>query len=215
MHLARRWGAISVLKALNINGKRFSLIAGISSAVFIVIAAIMLLARPTFAAFPIAGVGGFVIDAQRITGTNLNIYTDMGPTSLHENWGQARIEIGSVNITGLKLVKNIDLKGALSQYDISELEVLVTPREGVTVSGSQVKLKVTAILATNSSFTNLKIQENRNASRPIDVFHLNASNFTLDGPELNSHFMSAGTITIPGLNVKLRLIKNDGTKIDL
>lgn len=175
----------------------------------------LLLARPTFAAFPIAGVGGFVIDAERINGTNLNIYTDVGPTSLHENWGQARIEIATVNINGLSLVKNIDLNGVLSQYDISELQVKITPRQGATVTGSQVRLGVTAIIADNSDFRNLKIQENKNASHVLDVFHLSASNFTLDQPELNTHSMFAGSITIPGLSVDLRFIKNDGTIIDL
>lgn len=203
-----------MIKALNINKKRFSLIAGISSAGLIVILLIVLLARPTFAAFPIAGVGGFIIDAQRISGTNLGIYTDVGSTSLHENWGQARIELGTVNLDGLSLVKTIDLNGALAQYDITELQVLITPRPGARVSGTEVKLGVTGLTATHSDFTNLAVRENRSASNPLEVFHLSASSFTLDQPKLNTHLLSAGSMSIPGLSVDLRLITSDGSIIE-
>lgn len=206
-------GRYSMLKALNINKKRFSLIAGIGSIGLTLILLILLLTNSAIAAFPIAGIGGIVIEADEISGTHLKISTHISSTSEHDDWGQARVELGTANIAGLYLSKKIDLEGALSEYGVKDLDIVITPAPGSIVTGNQLTLGITGLTATYSDFRNLRVDENRSANDPIDVFHLSANSLLLNNPKLNTHLLSAESITIPGLKVKLIINKNDGTTI--
>src|SRR5690625_3016635 len=115
-----------MMNALNVNKKRFSLVASIATMALILLMIVLFATRTALAVtFPITGVGGFVVEATKITGTQLKIFTDEGSTSLHENWGQARVELGTAEITGLHLAKTINLGNTLSEYNISELEIVV------------------------------------------------------------------------------------------
>ncbi len=192
-------------KALNINKQRFSLVASIGSIGLIILLLILFMTRTAFAAFPIAGVGGFVVEATKITGTGLKIFTDVGPTSQHENWGQARVELSTADITGLHLAKNIDLGGSLSSYGVEELEIVVEPKSGALVKSENLTIGTTGITATGSDFRTLRVDENSQANNPLEVFQLAANNITLDNAKINTHLLKAESIGIPGLKVKLIL----------
>mgnify|MGYP001281092316 CR=1 FL=1 len=195
---------------LNINNRRFTFISSAASICLVLFFFFLFLSSSVFAAFPIAGVGGFVIEASRITGNNLQITTELGSTELHENWGQARIDLGQANITGLKLTKKVNLNGVLSQYGIKDMDIVITPASGSTVTGNNLRLGVTGLTASSSDFHNLRADE-RSSSRPIDRLRIRANQLTLNNPKLNVHSMAAGNITIPGLKVKFIFNKHDGT----
>lgn len=197
---------------LNINKKRFAMISSAGSIGLIAFFFFLFLTSSVFAAFPIAGVGGFVIEANRITGNNLQITTELGATELHDNWGQAKIELGQANITGLKLSKKVNLNGALNEYGIKDLDIVITPAPGATVSGTNLRLGVTGLTATSSDFRNLRADE-RSSSRPIERLRIRANQLTLNNPKLNTHTMAVGSITIPGLKVKFIFNKHDGSTI--
>ena len=197
---------------LNINKRRFRFISMAASIGFVLFFFFLFLTSSVFAAFPIAGVGGFVIEASRITGNNLQITTELGSTEMHENWGQARIELGQANIMGLKLTKKVNLNGALSQYGIKDMEIVITPASGATVAGNNLRLGVTGLTASRSDFRNLHADE-RSSTKPIDRLRITATQLALDNPKLNVHAMAAGNIAIPGLKVKFIFNKYDGTTI--
>lgn len=192
-----------MLNTLNMNKKRFFVLSLCSSSGFVILLSILLLTGTGYAAFPLAGVGGFVIEANKITGTNFTLTPKTGSTERHENWGQAHIELGSTSIDGLSLTKTISLDGAFAEYGISNIHLAITSDS--TVRGENVKLGVTGIVASHSNFQNLNVDENKRASNPLDVFQLRASSLTLDQAQLNTHFLSASRMNIPQLQVDIEI----------
>lgn len=194
-----------MVNALNINKKRFISLAFANGIGLFTLLAILFFTGTGYAAFPITGVGGFVIEANKITGNNFTMQPKTGETELHENWGQASIELGNTTIDGLVLTKKISLDGALAEYGISNIEFIVTSDS--SVGGNNVRLGVTGLVASHSDFRNLKVNENSRANEPLDVFKLEASSLTLDQPKLNTHFLSTAQMSIPQL--KIDVIVND------
>lgn len=196
--------------ALNVNKKRLGIIGGIGGTGLLALLLTLFLTGSVFAAFPIAGVGGFVIEAAKIEGNNFKLYPQLGPTEHNSTWGNAAIDLGGATIDGLVLSKKIDLRGALDAYGIRDVDVVVTSTSGV--SGQNLKLRVTGIDAQNSQFANLNVQEYK-TDNPLNVIDLKSNNLVLTNAKLNTHFMSAESIGIPGLKVKILHNTNDGRTI--
>ncbi|PWA13035.1 hypothetical protein DCC39_02580 [Pueribacillus theae] len=199
-----------MVDALNVNKKRLGIIGGAGGAGLIALLLSLFLTGSAFAAFPIAGVGGFVIAADKIEGTDFKLYPQLGETEKKAAWGQAAVELGTAKINGLKLSKNIDLQGALDAYNVETVDVMVT--SGAGVDGKDLKLRVTGIKSENSTFTNLEVAEHY-TDNPLKSIDLKAPTLVLDKPELNTHFLSASNIGIPGLKVKIIANMKDGKKI--
>ncbi len=169
---------------------------------------ILFLTGNAFAAFPITGVGGFKIEAEQIDGRNFSLRAKTGETELKGNWGQAAVELGSATITGLQLSKNIHLGGALEEYGVHTLDIMISSNAAAT--GNNLTLGVTSLTAKKSKFGTLKASENKRASHPIDAFSLTANSLILDNTIINTHLLTAGDITIPGLKVQFILKDHDG-----
>lgn len=175
----------------------------------IVILTILFLTGNVLAAFPITGVGGFLIEAEKIDGRDFSLRAKTGDTELKKNWGQASVGLGSVTITGLVLSKSIHLGSALDRYGISDLDIVIIPGQNANVTGNNLTLGTTGLTASYAKFGTLKAEENKNA-RPIDRFSLTANSLVLDKAIINTHSMTASSIRIPGLKVKFILKDNDG-----
>lgn len=199
-----------MVNALNVNKKRLGIIGGIGGTGLLALLLSLFLTGSVFAAFPISGVGGFVIAADKIEGSNFKLYPQLGPTEHKGTWGNAAVELGSATINGLVLSKNIDLRGALDAYGITDVDVVVTSTDGV--QGENLKLRVTGIDAQDSQFTNLKVEEHY-TDNPLNVIDLEAPTLELTNAKLNTHFMSASSIGIPGLKVKILHNTTDGETI--
>lgn len=195
--------------ALNVDRKRLGIIGGIGMALLALLFALFMTGS-VFAAFPISGVGGFVIAADKIKDTDFKLYPQLGPTEHKSTWGNAAIDLGTATIHGLVLSKNIDLRGALDTYGIKDVDVVVTSSSGV--KGENLKLRVTGIDAENSQFTNLKVEEHT-TDNPLNVIDLKAPTLELENARLNAHFMPAESIGIPGLKVKILHHTGDGKTI--
>ncbi len=199
-----------MINALNVDKKRLGIIGGIGGTGLLALVLTLFLTGSVFAAFPISGVGGFIVAADSIKGTDFKLYPQLGPTENKNPWGNAAVDLGTATIDGLVLSKNIDLGGALAAYDIESVEVAVTANG--SVQGDNLKLRVTGIDAGNAQFSNLKVQE-YHTDNPLNVIDLQAPTLDLTNAKLNTHFLQAGSIGIPGLKVKLIHNKTDGTKI--
>lgn len=192
-----------------VNTKRFAIAGGAGFAALIALLAMLLLSGTAFAAFPLSGVGGFTISADKITGTGFKLYPAIGETEQRGAWGQGAIDLATADITNLVLTKNINTESALGAYGIKSIDVVVT---GGNVSGQNLKLRVTGIQAASTSFTGLEVQEHK-TDNPLNVIDLSAPSLTLEKPSLNTHYLSAGSITIP--NMKLKVVANmkDGSRV--
>ncbi|UOE75817.1 DUF6230 family protein [Parageobacillus thermoglucosidasius] len=195
--------------ALNVNKKRLGIVGGAGMLGLIALLVTLLMSGTVFAAFPLAGIGGFTISANKITGTGFKLYPALGETEKKPVWAQAAIDLATANIEGLVLSKNINTESALGSYNVNSVDVIVT---GGDVVGQNLKLRVSGIQSSNTSFKNLQVKEYY-TDNPLNVIDLQAPNLTLDNPSLNTHFLSAGDISIP--NMKLKIVANmkDGSKL--
>jgi hypothetical protein len=195
--------------ALNVNKKRLGIIGGAGMLGLIALLLVLFMSGTVFAAFPLSGVGGFVISADKITGTNFKLYPSLGETENKPVWAQAAIDSESATINGLVLSKNINTESALGSYNIKSVDVIVT---GGDVVGQNLKLRVSGIESDNTLFKNLQVKEYY-TDNPLNVIDLQAPNLTLDHPKLNTHFLSAGDISIPSMKLKIVANMKDGSKL--
>lgn len=196
--------------ALNINKKRFGIIASIGSFSLIALLVTLLLTGTVFAAFPLAGVGGFTVKASEINGANFELYPTIGETEKEKDWVNAAVKLnGQTTIKDLNLVKTIGVDGALESYGIQKVDIVISSE--TDVSGNGLFLRVTGIQAVDSLFGNLTIEENTGDIEKS--FILKAPSLSLTNAELNTHFLQAGNIGIGGLKVKLVHTKTNGDKV--
>lgn len=199
-----------MVNALNINKKRFGIIASIGSFSLIALLVTLLLTGTVFAAFPLAGVGGFTVKADKIEGKDFKLYPELGPTEKNANWVNAAVKLdGQTKIQGLNLIKTLGLDGAFSSYGIQRVDIVITSE--TDVEGQGLFLKVTGINAIDSLFEDLNISEDTGSLNKS--FVLEAPSLELTDAELNTHFLQAGTIGIGGLKVKLIHTKTNGEKV--
>lgn len=201
---------------LNINRRRFALAGSAGFSALAVILVALFLTGTVFAAFPIAGVGGFVIKANSISGTNFELIPAVGDTEKQSAWPQAQVTMDSVSIVGLNLSKELDVS-ALFPGVVDMVKVVITATD--TTIGNGLVLNTTGIEADSASFNTLLIDERFNASHPNSItpatgaeIGLKASSLTLTNAQLNTHYMTTTSITIPGMSLGLELYKG-GVKI--
>ncbi len=197
---------------LQISKRRFALTAGAGFAALTVLIVTLFLTGTLFAAFPITGVGGFVIAADKITGDKFQLWPAIGETEQKSVWPQAAIDLGTATIQKLNLWKDLDTSGPLGSYGIYKVKVVVGANGDVT--GSGLKLRVSGLTAESASFSNLDIKEHyTNPYNPLYVLSLEAPSLELTKPELNTHSLIANSITIPGLFIKILAYDSSGNLI--
>ncbi|RJQ26015.1 MAG: hypothetical protein C4589_10410 [Peptococcaceae bacterium] len=186
---------------LNIDRRRFALVAGLQIAVLAVIIVVFMVNGVALAAFPIAGIGGFVIEADQVIGEGFSLYPIVGETAEQGDSPQAAVDLGKATIIGLRLSKELPVAGRTAK-------VVITSSGNVV--GSGVKLRVTGITADNASFEGLDAEEHYgdysgdgkvDASDKID---LKAPNVVLENTAINGHALFATTIVIPGMGLDLQ-----------
>jgi hypothetical protein len=239
------------LGSLNVNRKLFKRSAGIS---FIALAALITLLVATgtvFAAAPIAGVGGFVIEADLIDGSDFELIpaltsTNTGngvlesqtsmPNEYQTVYPAAQVWLGDVTINGLNLWKNISLEAIASAFDIpnvSYVQVIIEAADGV--AGANLTMNATDIAAEEAIFGNMVMMENLPTEHPNKLTYMQTSSTTTDifGDEINTgvqigmsadtmqmvdgiintHYMAAEHMSIPGMTLQLHLYDASNTRI--
>lgn len=194
--------------ALNVNKKRLGIIGGAGSLGLVTLLVTLLMTGTALAAFPISGVGGFVVAADKITGEDFKLYPQIGETEERSAWAQAGVDLGTATIEGLVLSKNINTENALGNYGINSVDLKVTSSGG-DVEGENLKLLVSGIDAGNASFKGLEVTEHK-TDNPLNVIDLEAPTLKLTDAELNTHYLSAGSIGIPGMKLKIIANTEDG-----
>lgn len=117
----------------------------------------LVLTGKLFAAFPLAGIGGFVISAPDIQGTTFSLTPSLTATDSQGGWPAAMISLGTVSIQdGFELTKNFDLTstpiGAL--IPSADLNILSS-----TVSGQGLLLDSSGLQAATAHFDGFNAAE--------------------------------------------------------
>lgn len=237
--------------SLNVNRKLFKRSAGMSLIALIALIALLVGTGTIFAAAPIAGVGGFVIEAGTINGSDFELIpaltsTNTGngvavsqtsmPNEYQKVYPAAQIWLGDVSIDGLNLWKNISLEAIASAFgfdDVSYVKVQIGANS--TVTGSNLTMNATDIEAGLASFTDMIMMENLPTAHPNKLTYMQTSATTTDifgdpintGVQIgmsantmlmtdgviNTHYMAAGSMDIPGMTLQLKLYRADDTQI--
>lgn len=111
----------------------------------------LLLTGKLFAAFPLAGIGGFVISAPGISGTNFTLTPSLTATDQQGGWPASLIKMDTVSIPkDFELTKQFDLSatpiGAL--IPTANLNILAS-----SLTGNGLQLDSTGLQASDAKFT--------------------------------------------------------------
>lgn len=188
----------------------------------------LVLTGKLFAAFPLAGIGGFVISAPNIQGTTFSLTPSLTATDQQGGWPAAMISLASVNIDqGFELTKQFDLTstpiGAL--VPSADLNILSS-----TLSGTGLLLDSTGLQAATANFQQFNAAEQysvlgtnsvnrqgvegsvylqgKSASTldPTQQLGLQASAITLTGVAINTDALKTSSLNIN--NLKLAIVAN-------
>ncbi|SDW78723.1 hypothetical protein SAMN05444487_10698 [Marininema mesophilum] len=152
-----------------------------------------LLAGGVAAAVPIAGVGGFMVEADKIVATDFKLLPKMGPTSEKKMTPQAAMQMDA-EIYGMKLYKDFDIPG------YGKVRVLVTcsgvaKSTGMVMDASKVE--------GNHSFKKFTTKENY--SQDVQKkFEMSANSLVLTNAKLRGHYLFNNTISLPGMKLEFQ-----------
>ncbi|AVX20079.1 hypothetical protein SAMN02745885_00943 [Carboxydocella sporoproducens DSM 16521] len=218
-----------MLSVLNLNKKLFFWSLGLTLGSLFSVLVTLANTGNLFAAMPLAGVGGFVIEADKITGTNFELIPSVADTNLsnkeQESWTafpQSQTTMDTVSIWGLRLYKNIDLSH-LGFPVANYVQVLVEANttESKYVSGTQLLMNADYIEAEQIDFGDLQMDENMRTDHPNLVtgddqkadIGMKASSVTLTRAKINAHYMSTKTMSIPGMKLTLHLYDSNNREV--
>lgn len=144
-------------------------------------------------AMPVAGIGGFVVEADEIQITNFKLLPKVGQTSEKSRYPQASSSLDGV-IKGMKLYKDFEV-GAF------KARILITASKDVKASG--LVLDMTRMTA-DSSFKRLKVEE-KYSTNPLEKISLSAPSMNLKNVKIRGHYLFANSISIPGMTLDVSL----------
>jgi hypothetical protein len=190
-----------VKHSLQIDKKRFFVSLGASFGGLGVLLTTLFSTGTAFAAFPIAGVGGFVVSAKSIHGEGFQQFATVGATSEKSSYPQAGIKLNTVTIKGLQLTKDLDVSSQFGGL-ISKVRVQISADPDKEVTGGEVEMHVSGITADDAQFNSLDINESYSTD-PTHKINLAASALDLTNALMNTHSMHASSMSIPGMSVKV------------
>lgn len=190
---------------LSINRKRFLVTMGAGYALLAAVLVTLLLTGTVFAAFPLSGIGGFVVAADKIVGEGFKLVPTIGDTSERSVWPQGAVTLDSVTISGLTLTKEIDtgdLAGLVGGIEKVVVEISANGR----VNGEGVTMHISGMTADRAVFTNMTIDEKYSVI-PLGKVDLEAPTLDLTNAELNTHTLMTRSISLPGMKLKIKAFR--------
>jgi len=203
----------------------FAKSTGASLGVLAVVGMLFLSTGTAFAT-PIAGIGGFVINADGIEGDDLILYPGSSDAENAIVYPQAVVELSAVEIEGLELVKVFDL----DQYGLSgNARLVITAGDaGQNATASSLYLRTPQLSADTAKFSGLTVDEsNTNAidqiitlrapntpgvtTREISLSGGSNPGLQLHNPSIRSVYLATNEITLPNLGLEVQFDPdNDG-----
>jgi hypothetical protein len=191
---------------------------GASLGVVAVVGMLFLSTGTAFAA-PIAGIGGFVINADGIEGDDLILYPGSSDSEEVIVYPQAVVELSAVEIDSLELVKEFNL----DEYGLSgNARIVITAGDnGQNATASSLYLRTPQLSAETATFSGLTVDES-NTNAIDQIITLRAPNtpgvttreITLSGgsnpglqlhnPSIRSVYLATNEITLPNLGLEVQ-----------
>lgn len=189
-----------------IDKKKFLASLGISLAGLFSVLGTLFCTGTAFAAFPLAGIGGFVVSADSIHGEGFQQFATVGPTSEKSALPQAGIRLDRVTIDGMQLTKDLDVSSQFGGL-IAKVRVQIDAQKEVT--GSGIEMHVSGIASDQAQFSSLDINES-DSTDPTKKIALDAGTLDLTHAQLNTHSLHADSMSIPGMSVKILALDGAG-----
>lgn len=195
---------------LNINKKSFLMTTSIGYAALMVLLAVLFFSGTVLAAFPLAGVGGFVVAAAEIEGQGFQLVPAIGETQARSLWPQGAVTLNSVKIKELNLSKELNVSNELGNFGIHKVRIEITTTGDV--EGQGVRMNISGMVADLAEFNNMEVKERR-SDNPLNVLGLQADSMKLTNPELNAHSLTTNSIGLPGMKLKIIAYDQNGNYV--
>ncbi|WP_435077028.1 DUF6230 family protein [Halococcus sp. AFM35] len=205
----------------------------VSFGVVALVAMLIVSSGMAFAA-PMAGIGGFTIQADELRGNDLYLYPGVSDTSERSGVPVATAEFSSVEIDGLELTKSFEDVPAIG----GNARIVITATD--TVTADSLLVKQTKLTASSSTFNGLLIDEdNANYSdsfkqiapstaeqrtsggdsftdpKTIDLSNASNPGIVLQNATIRAHYQAVNQISIPGITLATEYDANgDGDYTD-
>lgn len=186
-----------MLNPLNINIKRFLKVTGFGTLGLILLLLTLLITGALLAAFPITGIGEYVIAAEKIEGSDFKLIPELSEKSTTLGY----IQLKNAKIDDLFITKNVNLSGALKTYGVSDIDINVAIHK--KINGSDLYLYVTGIDAKTTDFTNLGVLENESEYFSTGL-ELETVELLLSDAKLYTHHLTAKEIYINPLGLRIK-----------
>jgi hypothetical protein len=147
-------------------------------------------------AVPIAGVGDFYVEFDKLVGTGYKFYPKMGETSRETSAPQGTNLIDNLTIDNLHLYKDFQVGG---QW----IRVNIVSSQPVQITGLQ---QDAGLIEANAKFQNLTLQEKKNDDW-TKQFQQTSSNITLEKAKLKTHYLFQKTMSMNGMKLTVERIK--------
>jgi len=206
---------------LNIQRKRFFMTGSIGVAVLAILLTLLVATGSVFAAFPVAGIGGFVIAADTITGQGFELIpsvTDTNDSSVgpatQGKWPCAQTCMSDVVIDGLVITKDIALGPLGPLMFNNKTHTLVKVTAGNGVHGTGLVMQMSGLTCNKADFPNaMEMDENMATSKPSALtpvagvpIGMNAPKIVLTTAQVNTHNMKADTMSIPSMALSIETL---------
>ncbi|RXK49385.1 DUF6230 family protein [Halorientalis pallida] len=195
---------------------------GVSLGVIAVIG-LLFLSTGTGLAVPVAGIGGFTIEADSIEGDDLVLYPDVVESEQGSDYPQAIIELQANRIEGLRLVKTVDLDDV--SLDTLDGTVRILIESGGTVETDQILIQSPGLNASEGTFNGLQIRGS-DSDDLTETFQITAPSEPVEGktvdldggenpgieltdPEIHATYLATNQITLPDLELRVQYDSDD------
>ncbi|RLQ91098.1 DUF6230 family protein [Falsibacillus albus] len=146
-------------------------------------------------AVPLAGVGDFYVEFDKLEGTGYTFYPKMGETSSEASAPEGTNLIDKLTITNLKLYKDFKVG---DQW----IRVKITASKPVQITGLQ---QDASLIQANAQFSDLVLKENY-SNDWTKQFKQTSSKITLGSAKLKTHYLFQKTINMNGMKLTVEKI---------
>ncbi|MFD1587381.1 DUF6230 family protein [Halorientalis brevis] len=183
---------------------------------------VLFLSTGTAFAMPVAGIGGFQIQADSIEGDDLLLYPGLADGSNEDDYPHSIVELRNNEIEDLRLTKTLDLSDYSDSVDGRARLVI---ESGGTVTIDRLLLKTPKLSADEATFSGLEISESdsdtleesfsiRAPSDPPDTRQIELDGGSNPGLEMTdanirATYLATDEITLPDLELKFQYDSDD------
>lgn len=191
-----------MLNPLNINVKRCLKVSSFGTLGLILLLLILLFTGALLAAFPLTGIGEYVVAAEKIEGKEFKLIPELKGESTTVGF----IQLKEAKIDDLFLSKNVNLSAVLKTYGVSDIDIIVAIKK--KINGTDLMMYVTGIDARETGFLDLGVVESKNDYFKTGV-ELDTVELLLNDAKLYTHHLVAKEIYINPLGLRIHVHQNE------